>query len=69
MVPVQLNEVRKCNEALVPGVDSVRDMSGGSVSFCEGVTLNAPPLSTSNERYCTVVPFIQLRTSVTDVSL
>lgn len=69
VVPVKLNEVVKRRVALVPGFESERAISGGIVALSDGLTLNLAPDWTSNDRYWTVVPLIQCRTSWTDESL
>lgn len=69
VVPVKLNEEVNLNVALVPDEEREKAISGGKVVLVDGMTLNVPPETASNERYCTVVPLIQCRTRVTEDSL
>lgn len=64
VVVVQLNVCVKRRVMLVSVSGRVSEICGGSVALALGVTEMLPFDTTSNVRYCTVVPLIQFRTSV-----
>jgi hypothetical protein len=66
VVPVKLKVEVKRRVALEDEFCLVSVMFGGKVALALGVTLKAPLETASHVKYWTVVPLIQLRTSVTD---